>query len=101
MSVMLQYFIFIKIFFLIVVGLYIYNVCYKKYKFKSKLHNFISILMFFVIMIAPVKLQTETRQMQVNGNTSIEASKVLPDVVIDNSFDNKKVIEGISKEDMK
>ena len=101
MELMLSWFCLIKLAFS---GIALYAI-YKAYwieELKSKFWNFIAIVAIILSFIQPVKMDVDTRSVQNIANQHIENSKVLPNKVIDESFDN--AVErgfGIKEEDLK
>lgn len=71
------------------------------FKLKSKFWNITAVIVFIIAFVMPVKLDTNTRVVQVQSNEAIKNSKVLPPKVEDNSFSEKQKGLGITEDDLK
>ncbi len=70
-------------------------------KFKSKVWNGILVIVLILGIVSPVKLQPESDRVNRQMNNVISQQKVLPERVIDNSFNKNGENLGIKKEELK
>ena len=99
MELFIQYFIFIKILFYLLL-IWVGYKAFKSNSFKSSWAiAFYTLLVFFVIN--PVKMDVNTAQQTTYTNTKIEQSKILPPKITDNTFkENVNSVEGITEKDL-
>jgi len=65
-----------------------YKAFYKN-KFKSKFWNITTIIILLFLFYTPIKMDVDTKEMTDMQNYSIKQTKVLPERVTDNSFEEK------------
>lgn len=100
-SIVIQYFWMIKL----VIFLAFIGVLYRTYvvkKLKSKVYNTLSIILLVLFIVQPIKLKIDNDVTYKAQERTIEALKVLPPRVTNDTFkDSVKDLKGISKEDLK
>ena len=75
---------------------------YGTYQYKSKTFGVLTVLLIVIYIITPIKLELETRTMQVIDNNAIKESKVIPPKVEDTSFSTSVTsVQGVTEEDLK
>lgn len=94
---MLQWFWLIKLFFLII-GL---TLAWKYYKTKKNIYAVLLIIWLILAIVNPVKINnTNAKEMNVYNNIKIEKSKVLPEKIEDNSYNERTKLQGITDKDI-
>lgn len=96
MELVFHWFWLVKIVFL-VIGL---TLAWKYYKTRKNVYGILLLVYVVIMIINPIKLKPNTTLINTMTNTKIEQSKVLPDKIEDKSFDIKKQVQGIVKEDL-
>lgn len=96
MEITIQWFWIIKLLFL-AIGL---SLAWKYYRTRKNIYGILIIIWVILAVINPVKLEVNTREINRVSNDKIERSKVLPDKIEDRSYEDRKKISGITKEDL-
>lgn len=99
MEFMIAWFWLVKVILMFIMAFVLYKAV--KWNFKSKLWNILSIIVLVLAMITPLKIVPETDKVNTLQNSQIEQSKVLPEMVKDESFKKSTNIDGITKTDLK
>ena len=101
-SVMMSYFWILKVIATIIIVYVLYDISRDNVTSKLKAIIYMAIIVGIMIIVSSVRLVPNTAAMNSKIDKVIEAQKVLPEKVIDKSFEEAtKQLKGISKEELK
>lgn len=100
MELMLAWFWLIKLF-LTASFIYLIYLAAVVKKFKSKVLNVLTIVVGILLIVSPIKMKPTTDLINTMQTQQIQAAKVLPLLIKDDSFAKSTKIDGITAEDLK